>query len=732
MTDDRYNRADDDLKDLRNRAERLLQRLTPDQDVATLTPEQLQTIIHELQVSQTELEIQNEELRRAERELSAVRDTYADLFDYAPIGYFIFDRHGVILNLNFSGARLLESEKRFLRNKPFVSMVMDYDRPKFYSHLKQVFDSLVTQTCEIRLAAKQISSRPVMLESRAVLGANGEIESCRTAVVDLSEIKGLQEEVLRTQEQALSSMNEGVSVTDENGIVSFINHAFEKMFGYELAEVVGRNVVELGECLDDAVSRNLSEIIARLNAKRQWRAELRCSRKDGASFYANVSGTVLDLFGKRSLIFVWEDITAFKKAQEALFDSEQRLRAIFESATDLMFIKDRSFKYTHVNPAFEELAGIPAAEIVGHTYEELFGDQGAAYLRDVDARVLKGETIEHEIVMTVSGAQRRFQEVRIPLRDDQRNVFGVCCIGRDITERVERLLPPRRHPEAYSSPAMKAVLHLADRAAKTDSVVLLRGETGTGKDYLARYIHDQSGRAGGPFYSINCGAVPESLAESELFGHERGAFTGAHARKRGLLELAEGGTLLLNEVGELPMALQSKLLTFLDTRQIQRIGGEKSISVNARLIAATNRDLEQEVDAGRFRQDLLYRISVMVIRLPPLRERLEDLPALIGEIHDRLSKDLQITRLLQIHPSTLQALKQYHWPGNVRELRNVLERALILGTQPRVESAALDLASRGGFRIRRGRLFGHRAFPTGAYAAAILPTRSHRLWCWSL
>ena len=145
-------------------------------------------------------------------------------------------------------------------------------------------------------------------------------------------------------------------------------------------------------------------------------------------------------------------------------------------------------------------------------------------------------------------------------------------------------------------------MHLASRAAKTDSVVLLRGETGTGKDYLARYIHDHSNRAGGPFYSINCGAVPDSLAESELFGHERGAFTGSHGRKRGLLELAEGGTLLLNEIGELPLALQSKLLTFLDTRQIVRVGGERSISVNARLIAATNRIWRQgltQADLGK-------------------------------------------------------------------------------------------------------------------------------------
>jgi len=172
--------------------------------------------------------------------------------------------------------------------------------------------------------------------------------------------------------------------------------------------------------------------------------------------------------------------------------------------------------------------------------------------------------------------------------------------------------------------------------------------------------------------------VAPELAESELFGHERGAFTGAHGRKRGLLELAEGGTLLLNEIGELSLSLQAKLLTFLDTRQFTRVGGEKNISVNARLIAATNRNLEAEVEAGRFRKDLYYRLNVMTIVIPPLRERREDIPLVVREILNRLKVDLQLTEMPEIDASTMNALINYNWPGNVRELRNVLERALML------------------------------------------------------
>jgi transcriptional regulator with PAS, ATPase and Fis domain len=204
------------------------------------------------------------------------------------------------------------------------------------------------------------------------------------------------------------------------------------------------------------------------------------------------------------------------------------------------------------------------------------------------------------------------------------------------------------------------------------------GESGTGKDFLARYIHNRSKRSSGPFYAINCAAVPAELAESELFGHESGAFTGATRRKRGLLELAEGGTILLNEIGELSLALQAKLLAFLDTKEFTRVGGEKVVPVNARLIAASNRDLGRAVQEGRFRQDLFYRLNVLSIAIPPLRERIEDIPILVRHIGSRLAAEMQLAAPPQIDPAAIERFMRYKWPGNVRELRNVLERALIL------------------------------------------------------
>ncbi len=380
-----------------------------------------------------------------------------------------------------------------------------------------------------------------------------------------------------------------------------------------------------------------------------------------------------------------------EKTDLALRESEQRFRAIFEGAQDLIFLKDLSLRYAHVNPAVEKLLGLPSSRIIGQTYEDLFGGEGSTCIRDADDRVLEGESIEDEHTSMVNGIPITFLNSRIPLRNSEEQVVGILVVSRDITERKRREFSPLECDTAYTSKAMRSTLSLANLAGQNDSTILLLGESGSGKDYLAKYIHNCSKRASGPYFSVNCASIAASLAESELFGHEKGSFTGAHGRKRGLLELAEGGTLLLNEIGELPLTLQAKLLTFLDTKKFTRVGGEKEISVNLRLLTATNRDLEKEVETGAFRKDLFYRINVMSIRVPPLRERREDIHILVQEILSQLSQELQITSFPRIDSAIMQRLKKYDWPGNVRELRNLLERALILSGGKTVTLGHLEL-----------------------------------------
>ena len=237
---------------------------------------------------------------------------------------------------------------------------------------------------------------------------------------------------------------------------------------------------------------------------------------------------------------------------------------------------------------------------------------------------------------------------------------------------------------------MREILDMASIVAKSDATVLVLGESGTGKELLARAIHLESGRRSGPFVPIHCGAIPEGLLEAELFGHEKGAYTGAHTQRKGKLELADGGTILLDEIAEMTLPLQVKLLRFLQDREIERIGCRQRIRVDARVIAVTNKDLKAEVAAGRFRDDLYFRLSVVTITLPPLRERGEDIGVLADEFLRRQCQHYR--RNLKFSPEALDAIVQYAWPGNIRELENAVHRAVIMTRGRCIEPGDLGIA----------------------------------------
>lgn len=245
-----------------------------------------------------------------------------------------------------------------------------------------------------------------------------------------------------------------------------------------------------------------------------------------------------------------------------------------------------------------------------------------------------------------------------------------------------------------SSPALEAVLEQVELVAPTDSTVLIEGETGTGKELIAHAIHNLSSRCGRPFVRLNCAAIPLDLLESELFGHEKGAFTGAIAQKIGRFELADKGTLFLDEVGDIPPALQPKLLRVLQEQEFERLGSGRTHQVDVRLVAATNRNLTEMVDRGEFRSDLYYRLNVFPVLLPPLRERHEDIPALVAHFVEIYGRRMG-RQIDHIPPETMSALMSYEWPGNVRELQNLMERAVILsndGVLPNPLSTTVSVA----------------------------------------
>jgi len=275
-------------------------------------------------------------------------------------------------------------------------------------------------------------------------------------------------------------------------------------------------------------------------------------------------------------------------------------------------------------------------------------------------------------------------------------------------QELERMVPTRGENEARMpsntvaadadggfvsvSQAMRRIFEMVDRVADADVPVLIRGESGVGKEVVARAIHERSKRASGPFVKINCAAIPSELLESELFGHEKGSFTGAHAEKPGKFELASGGTIFLDELGEMPIALQAKLLQVLQDEEFYRVGGKRPVHVDSRVVVATNRELEEEIERGRFREDLYYRLNVVSVRVPPLRERREDIAPLVELFAARYGQRYA-SGPPEIRPEVLRRFQEHSWPGNVRELENMVRRLVVLGDE-RMVLEELDVRNR--------------------------------------
>ena len=285
-----------------------------------------------------------------------------------------------------------------------------------------------------------------------------------------------------------------------------------------------------------------------------------------------------------------------------------------------------------------------------------------------------------------------------PFDNDEIRLVVRRCLERTRLARENRLLRARIEKEygmgnlIGSGPAMRQVFETIQKVAETDLTVLIRGESGTGKELVAQALHEQSARKGRPFVAVNCAAISRELVESELFGHEKGAFTGADARRVGRFEAADGGTIFLDEIGDMALETQAKVLRVLQERSFERVGGGQPIDVDVRVVAATHRDLEKDVAGDRFREDLYYRLKVVELPLPPLRERREDLPALtarfLGQLAERLGRPAK-----PLGEEALAALARHPWPGNVRELRNVIEQAAVLAPGERIEVADLNLGS---------------------------------------
>jgi formate hydrogenlyase transcriptional activator len=385
-----------------------------------------------------------------------------------------------------------------------------------------------------------------------------------------------------------------------------------------------------------------------------------------------------------------------EKAFDEIAKSETELRTIIDAIPQLIIALGADGNFLSANQAVLEYTGLTKDDVRSEKFAEVFHPEDTERLRDKrEAAISRGVTFEYERRVRRRDGQYRWLLVQYnPLRDERGDVIRWYATGTDINDRKqaeERTLQENfalreQIDQAFmfeeivgSAPALKTVLSGIVSVAPTDSTVLITGETGTGKELIARAIHKGSQRAGQAFITVNCGAIPSSLIASELFGHEKGAFTGALQRRQGRFELAHSGTIFLDEIGELPAETQIALLRVLQERQFERVGGTRVIPTDVRIIAATNRDLAAATVSGTFRADLFYRLNVFPIHVPPLRQRKEDIPMLVEYFVKRYAEKArkQITR---IDKNTLKLCQTYSWPGNIRELQNIIERSVILST----------------------------------------------------
>lgn len=478
-------------------------------------------------------------------------------------------------------------------------------------------------------------------------------------------------------ETVLNSIIEGIIMIDRDAKIIFMNKQASLILGIPISQAIGKYVV-------DAIPNTRLHIVLKTGIPEPDKIQ-----QLGHTQIITTRVPIRDSSGQIiGAVAIFRDITSVQKMAEEVTNLKQveaLLKAIIESTSDAISVADENGKIVMVNKAYTKITGYSSNEVVGK-------------LATVD--IAQGESMHIKVAKTkqpIYGARLLVGPGKRDVVVDVTPLFvksefrGSVAVIHDVTEiirlnkeldEVKRLI--RRMGARYTfedvvaeSPKMKIALTQAMKVASTPATVLLRGESGTGKELFAHAIHNASDRRDRAFISVNCAAIPESILESELFGYASGAFTGARREgKKGLLEEAQHGTVFFDEIGKMPLTVQSKLLRFLENREIVPVGDTKALKIDARIIAATNMDLEKMVQQGSFLPDLYFRLNVFPILLPPLRERKEDIPILVQYIIRKLNQEYGRT-VEGISPDALVRLISYNWPGNVRELENVIGRAMI-------------------------------------------------------
>jgi PAS domain S-box-containing protein len=508
-------------------------------------------------------------------------------------------------------------------------------------------------------------------------------------------------------------------VLDPEWRVLDVNQRACDSLGYTRGELVGMSLAEFA----DRTPEQVREVLGQLDPEEELSIEGRHFRKDGSSFPVEVRIGVLEEGGQKAWIAVARDISERKETEEALRASEERFAAIFRSAMDAIVIVDSELRISMFNQAAERVFNCTAAEVLGSSFRDFLCTDSRAVLDQCVRAVQRAESrycylwspegltalradgesvpVEATVSLVEVGEQRLYAIILRDINDRKRSEAELQRLHEEMVYLQQELETTHGYGEIVgTAPPMKSVYEAIEKVAATDSTVLITGETGTGKELVARAIHSASQRKDKVLVRVNCAALPAGLIESELFGHEKGAFTGATSRKIGRFELANGGTIFLDEIGDIPLDLQNKLLRVLQEGEFERLGDSQTRKVDVRVIAATNRELSDAIEEGLFRSDLFYRLNVFPIGVPALRERSKDIPLLVKHLVMKYSVKLGKS-IESIPQAAMNALMAYDWPGNVRELENVIERAVILtgGTELELGDWLTAATSAGPSRI---------------------------------
>ena len=517
-------------------------------------------------------------------------------------------------------------------------------------------------------------------------------------------------------EKLLEVAPDAIVVTDGDGRITEANPQVEKMFGYARADLLGLPVeVLIPESLRSAHSVHREAYSNHPSVRSMGTGlELHGRRKDGVEFPVDVMLSPLQWEGEPLFLAVVRDISYRKGMETALQRSEERFRVLFESSPDAILATNPKGEITEANSQVENIFGYSRSELIGQPVENLiperFRNTHPAHRKEYTD---KPRTRPMGIGLELQGRRKDGSEFPVDIMLSAVETGSgrmILSVIRDLSEktRIEEELARKEREKRYleeelntehrfediigESAILRRVLQQVETVAATDVTVLILGETGTGKDLIARAIHQLSSRRARTLVKLNCAAIPTGLLESELFGHEKGAFTGAISQKIGRLELADQGTMFLDEIGDLPVELQPKILRALQEKEFERLGGTRTIPADIRLIAATNRNLEKMVADREFRSDLYYRLRVFPIAMPALRERREDIPLLVRYFVTKHARRMD-KQIESISPDVMKALTKWDWPGNIRELENFIERAMILSKGPylRVPIAELEM-----------------------------------------